>query len=179
MTAPDPTTPENVPAEPMVPSADPADPSTDAPDDALGAPGQRAYERIKEKLAAEKAQTADLMKRLQAIEDEKLTETERLRKQATEAATHLADLQRQNALLAKGIPAELRPPSNDATPEQWAEYADQLLEWRGVAAAAPAGPAGPRPDPAQGPRPVDTQSSKDALYEQYEREMFTPPNRRK
>lgn len=113
-------------------------------------------------------------KRLQDRDDADLSEIDRVKKQAGETAAQLAELQRQNALLSKGIPADLAPPAHDAPADAWATYADQLLAWRGTAPA----PSGPRPDPTQGARPLDAQASKDAEFAAYQAEFFNP-NRRK
>jgi hypothetical protein len=106
---------------------------------------------------------ADAAKELQTIKDRDLSELQRAQKAADEAAAQLAALQRQNALLAKGIPGDLTPPNQTAGPEEWAGYADRLLAWRGNP-PAPA-PVPLRPDPSQGPRPPESdQAVADVQY---------------
>jgi hypothetical protein len=74
-------------------------------------------------------------KRLKEFEDRDLTELQRAQKAAQESAAQLADVQRQNALLAKGIPADLTPPAADAPADAWSAYADQLISWRSTGTA--------------------------------------------
>lgn len=109
---------------------------------------------------------ADAAKELQTIKDRDLSEAQRWEKQAAETATQLAELQRQNVLLSKGISADLTPPPPAAGPDDWAAYADRLLAWRGtIPSATPTAPAQPRPDKSQGATPIDGAAAEEAAYQ--------------
>jgi len=114
---------------------------------------------------------ADAAKELQRIKDGELSELERAKKERDQQASELADLRRQNALLAKGIPADLTPPSVDASPDEWGDYADRLNNWRSTAVSTVV--PQPKPDIGQGARQVDTKTQEDAEYAEYEKAFFT------
>jgi hypothetical protein len=114
--------------------------------------------------------------KLKEIEDRDLSELQRAQKAAQDASQQLAELQRQNTMLAKGIPQDLIPPV-DASAEQLGEYADRLLAWRGSAAAPPV--PQPKPDQGQGARPLDVKVAEDAEYAAYENAAgWAAPNTR-
>jgi hypothetical protein len=131
--------------------------------------------RAREWEARSKA-NAEAAKELQKIKDGELTELQRAQREATDAANELAAMRRENALLTKGVPANLLPP-RDASPDQLSSWADDLLAWRGAAAAAPAAPAQPRPDASQGARPLEPSAAADAEWAQYQTHLF--PQHRK
>jgi len=112
---------------------------------------------------------------LQEYKDRELSELERSQKAASASAAELADLRRQNTLLAKGIPLDLIPPAN-ASGDELMAYADRLLEWRGTPVAAPV-VSGPRPDLSQGARPLDATATEEAQYLSARAQLI--PNRRR
>lgn len=166
----EPIAPEAAPEAPTETVAPPEQPTPDPPEPKP----TETVEFWKRQARENETKLKQAAKRLQDRDDADLSEIDRVKKQAGETAAQLAELQRQNALLSKGIPADLAPPAHDAPADAWATYADQLLAWRGTVPT----PSGPRPDPTQGARPLDAQASKDAEFAAYQAEFFNP-NRRK
>jgi hypothetical protein len=168
MTQPDPTAPETAD------TATVQQPEGAAPDTAEQPKPTDTVDYWKQMARQNEARAkanAEAAKRLREIEDRDLSELQRAQKQVTETAAELAEIRRQNAFLAKGVPVDLIPPAN-ARADDMAAFADRLLAWKQGSAATPAPvqqvstPAGPRPDPSQGAQPVDTKAAAEAAYEQ-------------
>lgn len=169
MSAPTPDAPPT-PA-PDAPEGNPPADGAPEPSD-LGDAGKKAIDAMKAERDTERRERARLAKELQEFKDRDLSELDRAKKAAEESAAELAEIRRQNTLLAKGIPADLIPPAN-ASADDLAAYADRLLDWRNAGVQVPAGPPQPRPDRAQGAQPQDPGLSEDAEYAQYAAKYFT------
>lgn len=138
----------------------------------LGEAGKQAIDRMKnernEERKARKAIEAELAKYKQLAEQaetEKLSDIERANKAATDAAARAdqlaAQVARYKVIAQTQLPAELQ----EFLPEGVADEAALMERAEKLRAALGKPPAGPRPDPGQGPRPPSPQSEDDALYE--------------
>lgn len=147
----DPVTPDPVdPVDPPV-DTDPAEPSADAAE----------LERLRAALAKANKDSERNRARLKELDDAKLSEIEKARRDADEAAQELASLRkdslRQKVALETGLPAKwvgrLHGDDEDSLRADAAEILADLNKARK-----------PAPDPSQGPR-SNALSEEDKLYE--------------
>lgn len=150
------------PAPPADPPPDPAPEPEKPKADEDGRAKALAEERRRAKAAEAKA--AALEAKVQAFENEKLSEQERAAKELAdakaaaeaaraEAARFALDAVRHRIAAEKSVPAALLVGANE---EELTASADEALKWR--EAAAPAAPKAPKPDQtvgARGETPMD------------------------
>lgn len=151
------TTATDVQPAPEAPSGDARSPEPEKPKaDDDGRAKALAEERRRAKAAEAKA--AALEAKVQAFENEKLSEQERAAKELAdaraaaeaaraEAARFALDAVRHRIAAEKSVPAALLVGANE---EELTASADEALKWR--EAATPHPPKAPRPDPSVGPR---------------------------
>jgi hypothetical protein len=148
------------PADQTQPTDTPPDdqqqPQGDPADKPLGENGEKALKAERERAATAEREAKALKTRLDELEAANLSELEKAQRRAEKAEQTLAELQantlRQRVALDKGLPASLVPRLQGSTEEELSADADALLEL--VKA-----PTGPRPDPSQGARGGDPNTS--------------------
>lgn len=142
------------------PTTDPAQPE----DPRVKKANQEAA-NYRTKLRAAEAELEQLRTSAQEAENAKLSDIERANKAATDAATRAdqlaAQVARYKVIAQTQLPAEL----HEFLPEGVADEAALMERAEKLRSALGKPPAGPRPDPGQGPRPPSPQSEDDALYE--------------
>ena len=147
----DPVEPEPAPADP----AEPAEPSTDP------APDPAELERLRAALAKANKEAEKNRLRLKEVDDAKLSEIEKARRDAEEAAQELANLRRdtlrQKVALDTGLPAKWVARLHGDTEEELAADAAEILADLNKTRK-------PAPDASQGAR-VNPLSEDDQLYE--------------
>lgn len=138
----------------------------------LGDAGKQAIDRMKnernEERKARRAIEAELAKYKQLAEQAesaKLSDIERANKAATDAAARADQLAAQVARFKVIAETQLPKELHEFLPEGVADEAVLMERAEKLRSALGKPPAGPRPDPGQGPRPPSPQSEDDALYE--------------
>jgi colicin import membrane protein len=138
--------------------------TADAPEDAevstesqeLGEAGQKAIKAERDARKAAERTAAELSAKLKSFEDANLSELERSKKAADEAAAELAQLRIENVrnrvALTKGVPADLIEFLTGSTEEDVAAKADLLMARLGASGT-------PKPDPSQGAKGTTTQGT--------------------
>lgn len=128
--------------------------TTDTPD--LGDAGQKAIKAERDARKAAERTAADLAAKLKSIEDASLSELDRTKKAADEAASELAALRIENVrnkvALSKGVPADLIDFLTGSTEEEVAAKADILIARLNTSGT-------PKPDPSQGAKGTTTQGT--------------------
>lgn len=134
----------------------------DTPD--LGDAGQKAIKAERDaRKTAERAVT-ELAAKLKSFEDANLSELERTKKAADEAASELASLRIENVrnrvALAKGVPADLIEFLTGSTEDEVTAKADVLMSRLGSSGT-------PKPDPSQGAKGTTQKKSTGAMFEDF------------
>lgn len=148
------------PVEPATPApADPVDPPVDPPADVTPDPAE--LERLRAALTKANKEAEKNRLRLKEVDDAKLSEIEKARRDAAEAAQELANLRRdslrQKVALDAGLPAKWVARLHGDDEESLRADALEIL-------ADLNKPRTPAPDPSQGPR-TNALSEDDQLYE--------------
>lgn len=150
-----------------VPETEQADTSTDTAqaDDPRVTKANQEAAKYRRELRAREAELEKLRAAAQEAEDAKLSDLEKANKAATDAAARAdqlaAQVARYKVIAQTQLPAEL----HEFLPEGVADEAALMERAEKLRSALGKPPAGPRPDPGQGPRPPSPQSEDDALYE--------------
>ena len=122
------------------------------PEDHLGDAGKRALAAERDARKAAERQLSEATARLKEIEDANLSEIEKAKRDAEEARTQLAALQRESArarvALEKGVPSDLIEFISGDDEEQMAAKADLLMSRLNST------PSTPKPDFTQGAAPA-------------------------
>lgn len=158
---------ETVQPEPVVVEQVPAGATPpEQPDESLGEGGKKALEAERKAHAAAKRDLAAMAKKLQDIEDAKLSETDKLRKDAATAAEQATATAAENLRLRfandNGVPSALADRLRGTTAEEiaadWATLKPTLV---------PPAPTSrvPAPVSSQGPQTGAPQNEDDLLYE--------------
>jgi len=149
-TPPVPAAPPAVPVAPATPVAPVGEPPK--PDEPLGAPGLKALQTERDARAAADKLAADLAAKVKEYEDRDKSEAEktaeRLAASEKAAADAQIELARYKVAAEKGVDADLLTGDDEAAMRA---AADKLLAWRGDVK-----PVVPKPDPAQGARPGES-----------------------
>lgn len=147
----------------------PADAETDASQE-LGDGGKKAIQAEREARKLAERTAAELAAKLKSFEDANLSELERTKKEAEEAAAELAALRTENirnrVALTKGVPADLIEFLTGSTEEEVAAKADVLMSRLGSSGI-------PKPDPSQGAKGSTQKKSAGALFEDFFNESLT------
>jgi hypothetical protein len=148
----------------------PAEPATPPDPTGLGDAGKRAIHA--ERAARQKAEQ-DLAALRKQVDDANKTAEERaadqLREAQESAAESAAKALRYEVAAEVGVPLAMASRLVGKTREEIHADAEEFLA---QIPQAPSTPAGPRPDPAQGPRPQSPQAAEDAEYEQFKARLF-------
>lgn len=121
--------------------------------------------KYRRELRAREAELEKLRAAAQEAENAKLSDLERANKAATEAAARADQLAAQVARFKVIAKTQLPEELHEFLPEGVADEDALMARAEKLRAALGKPPAGPRPDPGQGPRPKSAQSDDDALYE--------------
>lgn len=150
-----------------VQETEPTDTTTDpapAEDPRVKKANQEAANYRRE-LRAAQAELEKLSAAAQEAENAKLSDIERANKAATDAAARADQLAAQVARYKVIAKTQLPEELHEFLPEGVSDEESLLARAEKLRAALGKPPAGPRPDPGQGPRPPSPQSEDDALYE--------------
>lgn len=147
--------------EAVTEEAEPAAEVTEAATEAEDTPDKAELDRLRDALAKANKEAEKNRLRLKEIDDAKLSEIEKARRDADEAARELATLRRdslrQKVALDVGLPAKwVGRLQGDSEEELAADAASILADLNK--------PRTPAPDPSQGPR-ANALSEDDQLYE--------------
>lgn len=147
--------------EAVTEEAEPAAEVTEAATEAEDTPDKAELDRLRDALAKANKEAEKNRLRLKEIDDAKLSEIEKARRDADEAARELATLRRdslrQKVALDVGLPAKwVGRLQGDSEEELAADAASILADLNK--------PRTPAPDPSQGPR-TNALSEDDQLYE--------------
>ena len=147
--------------EAVTEEAAPAAEVTEAATEAEATPDKAELDRLRDALAKANKEAEKNRLRLKEIDDAKLSEIEKARRDAEEAAQELANLRRdslrQKVALEVGLPAKWVARLHGDSEEELAADAVSIL-------ADLNKPRTPAPDPSQGPR-TNALSEDDQLYE--------------
>ena len=147
------------PVEPVPATADPADPTVEPA--AEPTPDAAELERLRTALAKANKEAEKNRLRLKEVDDAKLSEIEKARRDAEEAAQELANLRRdslrQKVALDTGLPAKWVARLHGDTEEELAADAAEILADLNKTRK-------PVPDPSQGPR-ANALTADEQLYE--------------
>jgi len=134
----------------------------DTPD--LGDAGQKAIKAEREARKIAERTAADAVAKLKSFEDANLSELERTKKAADEAASELAALRIENVrnrvALAKGVPADLIEFLTGSTEDEVTAKADVLMSRLGSSGT-------PKPDPSQGAKGTTQKKTTGAMFEDF------------
>ncbi|MEU4399771.1 hypothetical protein [Micromonospora orduensis] len=150
-----------------VQETEPADTSTDTAqaDDPRVTKANQEAAKYRRELRAREAELEKLRAAAQEAEDAKLSDLEKANKAATDAAARADQLAAQVARYKVIAKTQLPEELHEFLPEGIADESALLERAEKLRSALGKPPAGPRPDPGQGPRPPSPQSEDDALYE--------------
>lgn len=155
----DPVVPPPATGEPITPINNPVITEPGEPTKpVLGDAGKQAIDRMK-------AERDEALKRIKAIEDRDLSELDRFKRDNAEMQTRLAAAETE--ALRQRVARDKQVPPNSligATEAEMLASADDLLAWRGAAAATP---GVPQPDPSQGARQLTPEAEESAEYDRY------------
>ncbi|MFI6238347.1 hypothetical protein ACIBEF_00545 [Micromonospora sp. NPDC050795] len=150
-----------------VQETEPAGTSTDTAqaDDPRVTKANQEAAKYRRELRAREAELERLHAAAQEAEDAKLSDLEKANKAATDAAARADQLAAQVARYKVIAKTQLPEELHEFLPEGIADEEALLARAEKLRSALGKPPAGPRPDPGQGPRPPSPQSEDDALYE--------------
>ena len=140
----------------------------DTPD--LGEAGQKAIKAERDARKTAERTVAELAAKLKSFEDANLSELERTKKAADEAASELAALRIENVrnrvALTKGVPADLIEFLTGSTEEEVTAKADVLMSRLSSSGT-------PKPDPSQGAKGTTQKKSTGDQFEDFFNEHLT------
>lgn len=142
-----------------------------SPEDHLGDAGKRALAAERDARKAAERQLSEAAARLKEIEDANLSEIEKVKRDADEARTQLAALQRESTrsrvALEKGVPSDLAEFITGDDEQQMAAKADLLMSRLNSA------PSTPKPDYTQGASGASPKLSNADLFAQQLDDLLT------